>query len=1279
VLYFLFIFQTLNSYSQTSSSYQINWNLPSFISYSNDQTKPVLSFDRAAYNVEDNFLPRYNQRVELTGNEKKFTSELVNAVYEPLSDEENTIAINSSNIEAQIKINSDVVTVKKQSHGVVSFIPIRKNNTTGKLEKLISFSLLNTPINTATIQTRSTRTYAPNSVLQSGKWYKIAITADGVYKINYSFLQSLGITPSAINPRNIRIYGNGGGMIPELNSIPRQDDLAENAIYVSGENDGVFDSGDYVLFYGKGQTTWTYNASSCPKFTHAINLYSDTTYYFITTDLGTGKRIQAQASAVSSPTHFVNSFDDYAYHEKENVNFIQSGKMWFGEYFENNPSASFPFSFPNIDNTTPATVKTNIASRNFSGTATYNIRSQSGSASIFLDAVTSDITVSDYATIGAACYSFSPSGSAITVTISKQTASAVAWLDYIEVNARRQLTMNGAQMTFRDANSVGSGNVAQYNLSSGTSIQVWDITDVSTIKAQQLNVSGTNNQFTLPADQLKQFIAFTGASFLTPAALGAVGNQNLHALSNKDAIIVAHPDFYQQAVQLASFHENNDGLSSIVVKPQDIYNEFSSGAQDVAAIRDFVKMFYDKASSTAELPQYLVLFGDGSYDHKNRTVANTNFIPTYQSVNSVSKTGSYVTDDFYGLLDDSEGVWTNDAVDIGIGRIPVDAKKDADVVIDKILNYTKTGIASTENTSGEESPFGNWRNVVCFVADDDDKDTHISDANKEATLVDTTYRNYNIDKIYLDAYHQETLPGGDRYPDVNTALLHRIEKGALIINWTGHGNPVQLAHEVILTKATVGTLTNKNKLFFLVTASCEVSEYDDPAQVSLGETALLNPDGGAIALLSTTREVYASANFILNQDFYEAVFAPIAGNMPRLGDIYQYVKTQPGGNSGNSRSFALIGDPMLTLAYPKNSIVTDSVNQVAFTSLSSDTIQALSFVTISGHLNDKNGNAMNDFSGVAYPIVYDKLATLTTLSNKGVMKSPPFTFKLRKNVLFNGKVSVRDGKFKFSFVVPKDIAYQYGPGRISYYAENGSTDASGYNEKIIVGGYNKNAPKDNAGPTLNLYMNNDKFVFGGLTNENPDLYSILYDDNGINIIGNTPGHDITAILDANTTTPIILNDYFRSDLNTYKSGTIMYPFQGLSEGKHTLKLKAWDVYDNSSETYTEFVVAKSAKVALSHVLNYPNPFSTKTQFYFEHNQANTLFEVQIQIFTVTGKLVKTIAQFVTSDGYRSEPIDWDGRDDFGDKIGRGVYIYSIKVKTSDNGVAEKYEKLVILN
>lgn len=1275
--------QSSHGSKQSPSHYTISWQQPGVVKPSEFETQRFLSFTGAQYVFEDAFLPRFSKKVSLGANDGSFTTELVNPVFEPLSEAEVAIIKNPSLITGAVIVHSDISVAKKQKYGIVSFIPLRKNISTGKFEKLVSFDLSFKTSDAGRSALRAVHTYAANSVLQNGTWYKIGLATDGIYRLSYSFLQDMGIDMASLDPQNIRIYGNGGGMLPELNSTARKDDLVENAIYVYDGGDGVFNVSDYILFYGKGPQDWTYNPATCPKYTHELNLYSDSAYYFVNVDLGPGKRIPAQASSSLPVTNIVNTFDDYGFHESDNVNFIKSGRQWFGELFDNTSTYNFAFSFPNIDGSASATVSASIASRSLAGAASYSVSSQTGAVTIPIASTPGD-SYSDYAIIGNGCYSFNPINPSIVVNVTKLTTNALGWLDYIDVNVRRQLVMSGDQMAFRDALSLGAGNVAQYNLSSTSPVQVWDITEPTDISLQATSLVGSSYQFVLPSDTLREFIAFTGSTFYTPKISGAVQNQNLHALSDKDYIIVAHPDFFTDAVQLAAFHETLDTLSTIVVTPQQIYNEFSSGAQDITAIRDFVKMFYDRAATADELPQYLLMYGDGSYDNKKRFGSNTNFIPTYQSFNSTILTNSYVSDDFYGLLDDAEGIWvSNDAIDVGIGRFPVKNKAESKVVIDKIFNYCKTGFSPTTVNNGcsnlaSTSPFGDWRNVVTFIGDDEDGGLHQSDANKLATMVDTAHNDYNVDKIYLDAYPQEATPGGNRYPTATEAIDKRVEKGCLIMNYTGHGGEVGLAHERVIEVATINNWKNFNNLPLFFTATCEFSRFDDPERTSAGEYVLLNPLGGGIALFSTVRLVFASGNFALNRDFYEAAFTPLGGKMPRLGDLFEYIKNEPFGNSTNSRNFTLLGDPALTLAYPKYDVSTDTVNSIPVSVSSSDTLKALSLVTISGFVRNTSGSVLNSYNGVIYPTVFDKSQNITTLSNDGGA-SPPYTFAVQKNILYKGKASVTNGAFKFSFVVPKDIAYAYGIGRISYYAENGTEDANGYYEKVIIGGSNDSAVADNAGPDVGLYMNDAKFVFGGLTDENPDLFAILKDENGVNTVGNGIGHDITAVLDGDTDGTVLLNEYYQADLNSYKSGTIRYPFNELSEGKHTLKLKVWDVYNNSSQSYTEFIVAKSAELALSHVLNYPNPFTTKTQFYFEQNQCCQILDVQVQIFTVSGKLVKSIDQFVQTEGFRSDPIEWDGRDDFGDKIGRGVYVYRIKVKTSEGSVAEKYEKLVILN
>lgn len=1261
----------------SSSHYSIVWLEPVTIHTSDEHVEPVLYFLTAQYSREDRFLPRHYQNVELNGNTNDVRISLINTQYESLTEREITL-LHEALLPAEIEVRQLIHDVKKQKKGGISFIPLRRNALTGRPEKLIAFDIQLTPAAFPQGTARSA-IFLPklNSVLQTGKWYRIAVTADGIYKLSYDFFKQNGFDVNNINPKYIRIYGNGGGMLPKPNQEPRADDLLENAIVVEGENDGVFNKEDAVLFYGQGPQRWQYAKSGIPAFSHVSHLYSDTTYYFINTDLGPGKRMLVQPSSTSTPTHIVNVFDDYAVHENDDKNLIKTGSTWYGEYFENISSYDFLFHFPFVEPAT-ATVKVAMAGRYPTDSSRYTISCQTGSASFKIQGCSSNGY--DYAHDGYKSFQFSPTGDDLTVQVKKQTDAAIAWLDYIEVNVRRRLTMTGHQLLFRDAASVGAGHIAQYTLETAVPIQVWDITDPSNVYKQQ-TTTGNSAVFVLPADTLKEFLAFTGQHYLTPQFSGSVANQNLHATTSKDFIIVTHPDFLAEANQLAAIHEKEDQLSTIVVTPQQIYNEFSSGARDITAIRDFIRMLYNRAATPSELPKYLLLFGDGSYDNKRDNISNTNFIPAYETPLSTDHTLSFVSDDYYGLLDNTEGIFnpnSKEAIDIGIGRFPVKARTEAQAAVNKIIQYRKKGIPPTTTNNGcsnnQSSPFGDWRNVVCLTADDEDSNRHMLDAEELAMILDTNYRSYNMDKIYLDAYKQESTPGGERYPDVNDAIEKRVEKGCLIFNYTGHGGEVGLAHERVLNISTINKWSNIHTMPLFFTATCEFSRYDNPGQTAAGEYVFLNPKGGAIALFTTVRLVYAPQNAELNQSFMKQVFKSVNGEMPRLGDIFQVAKSETQNLNLNSRNFSLLGDPALRLSYPAYEVVTDSVNNSLVTG-SNDTLKPLSHVIISGHI-ENNGSPMINYNGVLYPTVFNKVQHVTTLSNN---QDAPFTFALQKDVLYKGKASVVNGLFRYEFVVPRDIAYQYGVGRISYYAENGNEDANGYYDKIIVGGAGSSAGTDHTGPEIGLFMNDEKFISGGTTNERPDIFVVLKDDNGINTVGNGIGHDIIAVLDANTDHSILLNDFYQGDLNSYKSGTIRYPLKDLTEGKHTLSLKAWDVYNNSSTATTEFIVSSSSELVLDHVLNYPNPFTTTTKFFFEHNQCCQFLNIQLQVFTVSGKLVKTLNKYIFSEGYRTDPLEWDGRDDFGDRVARGVYVYRLKVKNSRGKSAEKFEKLVILN
>lgn len=1282
VFVFFLSYATAFSGNTASDERKIVWEPIQVNKFSENESKRFLSFRGAAYN--SNRLPEYFERIKLPAGTTDVKADLSNTVYVELSSEEVELVSISNN---EIKPNAAIAYDRKEPYALIRFIPIRKNQSTGKYEKLVSFNLqLSTGSNNSTAKLFSAgqKLFASNSVLATGKWFRIGLTRDGVYKLTYAFLKNAGLDVNNIDPRNIRIYGNGGGQLPFANAAYRKDDLAENAIAVTGEGDGKLDSADYILFYGQGPNRWKYKPGFCPAFQHNKNLYSDTTYYFITADLGNGKRI-AQQSSLSSSTDNVISFDDYAFTEDDATNLIKSGREWYGFNFDILTTFNVAYNFPNIDASAPAFVKADLISR-CSNNSTYLVTCGSASQTLTAPSVPVSLYYGDYAAAGNTCLSVNSPTSLLNVSVTKQTSDAIGWMNYIEVNVRRMLSMTGDQMQFRDSKSVGSGKTAQFNLSSFDNLQIWEVTDPTNVKLQSAANSGGVFQFTLASDSLREFIAFNGNSFYTPTFVGAIPNQDLHSLPQSDLVIVAHPLFFNEALALADHHRTNDNLSVAVVTPQQIYNEFSSGAQDVSAIRDFMKMFYDRSTGYTDLPKYLLLFGDGSYDNKHRLSNNSNFIPTYQSDNSHDPTGSYVSDDFYGLLDNNEGTWSEtstDLIDIGVGRLPAKSVQEARDMLNKIILYSSkapaiAGQGAACNNAENTSPYGDWRNMICFIGDDEDNDTHVSQADQMATVVNTNYKNYNIDKVYFDATTQQATPGGNRYPDATDAINKRVLKGALIINYTGHGGEIGLSHERVVEISTIENWENLYRLPLFVTATCEFSRFDNPALTSAGEIILLNPKGGGIGLLTTVRLVYSSPNFTLNMNFYAHAFDTLPdGQKARLGDLFRLTKVASGPNV-NNRNFTLLGDPALRLSYPKYDVTTDSINGKKLVA-AVDTLKALSTFTVHGHLTDKYGDTLNSFNGVIYPTVYDKPVNITTLSNDGTAASPPFTFKLQKNILYKGKVSVTKGLFSFTFIVPKDIAYQYGIGRISYYAENGVDDANGYCEKFYIGGSSLTAAADAAGPDVKLFMNDTKFVFGGTTNENPLLYATVKDTSGINTVGNGIGHDLVATLDGNNEKIAVLNDYYQSDLNSYKSGIIRYPYRNLSEGKHTLALKVWDIHNNSTMVNTEFVVAETAKLALKHVLNFPNPFTTKTSFYFEHNRCCEQLDVQIQIFTITGKVVKSINTRVTTEGFRSDAIVWDGKDDFGDNIGRGVYVYRMKIRSDDGSVADKYEKLVILN
>lgn len=1233
----------------------------------------------------------YNNAIPSFKIENKITRELTQKELDEISDFKKYIS-------SEFEISHYTGNSRNENLVYSKIIPIRLNPSTNKYEFLESYTPTwdqqNINVSLSSKQSNQTKkvSAANASVLASGNWYKVGVTQDGVYKIDKTFLSNLGVDVSNIDPRNIRVYGNGGKLMPEKNSVYRHDDLNENAITVVGESDGVFDNSDYILFYGQSTDTWKRVAGSKMPFDHFIHYFSDTSFYFITADLGAGKRISSQSSLPNTPNTTTTKQDYVGFHELNATNVVKSGREFYGEKFDLTTSYSFSFLIPDAAIGDSVYVQASALGRSDAATvgpSSYAVNFNSGSFNFSCPATNVNSFLADVGYLGEEAKGGILSSTYLSVSISKLTSNATGWLDNIVFNARRNLIFNQSQFNFRDRKTVlGTNTFAKYVLTNNNASlpTIWDVTNPLDIKDQQYNVSSNIIDFTATSDSLKQYVIFTSAQARAPKAYGNIPNQNLHAIQQADFVIVTHPLFLAEAQRIAAIHQQYDTLTYAIATTQEVYNEFSSGTPDIGGIRDFVKMLYKRPTDPNDATKYLLLLGDGSYRNKDINASgNTALIPSYETPISTSWTNSFITDDYFAMMDNNEGdLVSGDLVDIGVGRFPVKNKSEAIAVTNKIEHYYKknygfnvNAIESSCVTAENDYPQGDWRNWVCFVADDEDTNEHINQANSLANKIYNTNKYYNVDKIFLDSYVQESTPGGDRYPIAVDDLNRRIEKGALIVNYTGHGGELGLAEERIVEVSQILNWKNKNNMPLFVTATCEFSRFDDPDRTSAGEYCLLNENGGAIGLMTTVRLAFSGLNFILNDKFYNHALNPMPnGKMPHIGDLYRLTKRDIG-FSQQYMNFVILGDPALRLSYPEQRVFTSTINSQTVTPTSSDTLSALSLFSITGYVGDANGNKLTNFNGVVYPTVFDKATTITTIANDA--SSNPLSFLLQKNIIYKGKSEVKNGDFTFSFLVPKDISYNFGTGKISYYAHNGVNDANGFYEKIVVGGSNANAISDNQGPAINLYMNDEKFVSGGVTNESPKVYAKVSDISGINTIGTGIGHDIVAILDENTKNALILNDYYVSDLNTYQSGKIRYPLNTLSEGNHTLSLKVWDVQNNSTSSYIDFVVSNQADLALTHILNYPNPFTTKTKFFIEHNQCCTSLKVLIQIYTITGKVVKSINQTINNEGFRFDGIEWDGKDEFGDKLARGVYIYKVSVTDGSKKKADKIEKLVILN
>lgn len=1221
------------------------------------------------------------------------SAQLSNVQYQPISKGE-LKALDLKTIPSKIKFQLKNSVARDKNYAMLKVSAIVKSES-GGYKKVISFTL--NYKNATSTKTSFNRFSFPlsNSVLSSGLWYRFAIDKSGVFKLSKNFLQQTGINVNSIDPRTIRIYGSGGEMIPYLNSANHPIDPVENAIQVVGESDGVFNDGDYVLFYGIGPK----GIVEDPSVNTNINPYQDVTFYYINIGAGQGKRIGELVEPTATASVQINTFQDYKFHEVDEFSLALVGRRWFGDKFDIEVNKSFEFNFPNLIASEPVIFKVYTAAissiaTNFDVSINNNLITNLSIPGIATDDP-------NFAYEGVFDNAINVTSDNLTVQIDYDKGgnpSAVGYIDYISFEATRALTHVGNQLKFYNRITAQSSGIGNYVISNAAGIsEVWDITDANNITSK-VNNNQTSMSFKANMGSLRTYVAVTPSDYYEPivASNSNVANQNIKGtifnnaqgdFQDIDYLMITPNVHFNQAERLAQINRTENNLNVKVVTVESIYNEFSTGNKDIAAIRNFVKYVYDNASSPANKVKYLCLFGDSSFDYKGRISDNTYNMPLWNAYSSFNLTSSFISDDFYAMLDANEGtLQTTDKLDIAVGRILADSPQRAKKMVDKVETYYS------------KEAFGNWRNNIIAVSDDVDIEWEriLQETTDEIADEITTEKPFiNAIKIHSDSYQQESSAGGDRYPAVTSAIADAIEDGALVVNYFGHGGEDGLAFERIFEKPDAQALRNECRLNCFVTVTCEYTRFDNPLRVTAGELIYWNENGGAISLITTTRQIFVTVGVTFNTRLDEYLFSFSDNDIysdyeyPSIAEALRLTKIDPSVANVNQKNLVFyIGDPALKLAFPEPNVRLTKINDIPITQ-QTDVLSALSYAKLSGEVTDVAGNVLTNYNGKVVTTIYDKPIQRQTLGNDNIFESGQLIqldYATLGEVIFRGQVTVTNGEFDFDFIVPRDIGIPVGYGKVSFYAttDNPAKDQSGAAVDILqIGGINENAAEDNQGPVINLFMNDENFVSGGITNESPTLLVKLQDENGINTASGI-GHDIVAIIDGDEANPFVLNNYYVTELDDYTRGSLSFPFRDLEPGLHTLSLKAWDVYNNSSTSELQFrVFNENDNLIIENVLNYPNPFVNYTEFWFSHNSSENL-DVSVQIFTISGKLVRTLngktnGAGVKSTSSTSRDIVWDGRDDFGDKIGKGTYVYKLKVHSSaTNKTVEKIEKLVIL-
>jgi hypothetical protein len=1118
-------------------------------------------------------------------------------------------------------------------------------------DELLKYSIINFDAAQYWVKSDSKLSKVTSSVLSNGQWVKFEAPTEGIYKIDRAKLESFGFNVSSIDPRTIKIYNNGGKQLSEKVTTPRPIDLIENAIIIVGEEDGSFDQSDYILFYGRGSKFRDYDPTekTIKRFNHQ---FSDKNYFFITSGGANGKRIQTKSSLNTTEDYVQSSTVAFVDYEVDKINLAKSGRQFFGDDFSQSvPTRTYMNKLDYRISSLPVNYKirfVNGSSNNFTLAIAEN---SSNLYSATLPGYSTSYTVGVAYNINAAFNGSLPDDrSVLKFTLSSSSVSSVGYLDYFEMEYEKELKPVENKIIFF---SKDSSAIVEYYLSGfpSSEIKVFDVTDYSNIYLVNPKPgfpSGGDFRFQVAenADSIRKYIGVGNDSYLIPSNPSIVENSDLRGIQDgAKFIIISHKNFLDAANRLKSYRENETKIpiSTIVIDIEKIFNEFSCGIQDISAVRDFIKYAYDNWQTK---PEYFMFMGKGTYDYKNVEGFADNYIPTWQTEESLQLIygkDSYSTDDFFARVDGDDL-----KPDLSFGRLTAKSLNEANTYIDKIVYYEK------------DSEKGNWRNLLTLIADDGYTSTSyegsIHTAQSENLTTSSIPASFDLKKIYLADYPTVITGSGRRKPDVNSEILKIMNQGTLLVNYVGHGNPDVWAHEFVFERGVTIPQLKNDKYFFLCAATCDFGIFDTPNYKSGAEDLLFLKNAGAIATFSAVRLVFSGLNSNLNKVFFDYLLDQPRGelNLPvSLG--YAVYKTKIDLTQVNDQKFHLLGDPTIRLNVPQYFGSIDSINGQPL--IANVQIRALSNTKIAGTILKPDGTKWNEYNGEGLLTVFDseRIKLLEEIDN--------YPMRVQGGTIFRGRVSVINGEFESEFVVPKDISYENKNGKIIFYFFDPESDGLAFTNKIIVGGTDTTAVNDGKGPEIEIFFDNSAYVSSYLVGPEPNLIVKLFDETGLNTTGTGVGHKLEGILNKNQGSPIDFTDYFLGELDAGgKKGEINYKFNKMNDGDYTIEVKAWDVFNNFSNEESFFTVVSTNDLVVRDVYNYPNPFSSNTSFTFQHNLTKAV-DVKINVYTISGRLVKQIEE--KNINQKFVKINWDGRDEDGDQLGNGTYLYKLMVKTTD--------------